>query len=100
MVLTDDRTFSGSILERFAATNPGREIWWDSSPLVFETWRSQMLDAAAPDRRWELAEELLRLWDPEHPAATLYGSMLLADDPVHIRFAYPHCCGPTADPGP
>jgi transaldolase len=72
MVLTDDRTFSGSILERFAATNPGTEIWWDSSPLVFETWRSQMLDAAAPDRRWELAEELLRLWDPEHPAATLF----------------------------
>jgi transaldolase len=72
MVLTDDRTFTGSILERFAATNPGTEIWWDSSPLVFETWRSQMLDAAAPDRRWELAEELLRLWDPEHPAATLF----------------------------
>ena len=72
MVLTDDRTFSGSILERFAATNPGTEIWWDSSPLVFETWRSQMLDAAAPDRRWELAEELLLLWDPEHPAATLF----------------------------
>ena len=72
MVLSDDRTFTGSILERFAATNPGTEIWWDSSPLVFETWRSQMLDAAAPDRRWELAEELLRLWDPEHPAATLF----------------------------
>ena len=72
MVLTDDRTFTGSILERFAATNPGTEIWWDSSPLVFETWRSQMLDAAAPDRRWELAEELLRLWVPEHTAATLF----------------------------
>jgi transaldolase len=72
MVLADNRTFSGSPLERFAATNAGTEIWWDSSPLVFETWRRQMLDAAAPEDRWELAEELLRLWDPEHPEATIF----------------------------
>jgi transaldolase len=72
MVLAENRTFSGSPLERFAATNPGTEIWWDSSPLVFETWRTQMLEAAAPEERWELAEELLRLWDPEHPEATIF----------------------------
>jgi transaldolase len=72
MVLTDNRTSGGSLLERFAAANPGTEIWWDSSPLVFETWRAKMLDAATPDDRWELAEELLRLWDPENPAATLF----------------------------
>jgi transaldolase len=39
---------------------------------VFETWRTQMLEAAAPEDRWELAEELLRLWDPEHPEATIF----------------------------
>ena len=72
MVLADNRTFSGSPLERFAAANPGTEIWWDSSPLVFETWRTQMLEAAAPEHRWELAEELMRLWDPERPEATLF----------------------------
>jgi len=72
MVLIDDRTMSGSHLERFAAANPGTEIWWDSSPLVFETWRVQMLEAADLDHRGELAEQLLRLWDPEHPAATLF----------------------------
>jgi transaldolase len=59
-------------LERFGATNPGTEIWWDSSPLVFETWRTAMLEAAAPEDRLELAEELLRLWDPEHPETTLF----------------------------
>ena len=33
------------------ATARGLEIWWDSSPLVFETWRTNMLasaDAGAP----------------------------------------------------
>src|ERR1039458_564246 len=72
MVLTDNRTSGGSLLERCAAANPGTEIWWDSSPLVFETWRGNGLGAATPDDRWELAEELLRLWDPENPAATLF----------------------------
>jgi transaldolase len=72
MVLTDNRTFSPSLLERFAVANPGTEIWWDSSPLVFETWRAQMLEAADLDHRWELAEQLLRLWDPENPSATLF----------------------------
>jgi transaldolase len=72
MLLTNNRTFSGSVLERFARTNPGTELWWDSSPLVFETWRAQMLDAAAPADRLELAAALLRLWDPENPAATLF----------------------------
>ena len=25
-----------SVLERLAQTNPGLEVWWDSSPLVFK----------------------------------------------------------------
>ena len=73
MVLTaDNRTLGGSVLERFAAASPGTEIWWDSSPLVFETWRTKMLEEAAPEHRYELAEELLRLWNPEEPEATLF----------------------------
>ncbi|MGZ6569255.1 MAG: transaldolase family protein [Solirubrobacteraceae bacterium] len=63
---------TGSALERLAAVNPNTELWWDSSPLVFETWREQMLSAAAPEDRPALADELLRLWDPDRPAATLF----------------------------
>ena len=44
----------------------------DSSPLVFETWREQMLAAAAVEDRPVLADELLRLWDPSRPEATLF----------------------------
>lgn len=72
MALTDATTRAGSVLERFAAANAGTEIWWDSSPLVIETWRAQMLEAAAPEDRDELEEDLLRLWDPENPEATLF----------------------------
>ena len=28
-------------LEQLAATNPGAEIWWDSSPLIFPSWRAE-----------------------------------------------------------
>jgi transaldolase len=59
-----------SVLERFQSTNPGLEIWWDSSPLVFEHWRAQMLEAAPPELHDRLADELRRLWDPEHPENT------------------------------
>ncbi len=72
MAITDTRPLTASVLERFAATNPGTEIWWDSSPLVLETWRAKMLEGAAPEDRADLAEELLRLWDPDNPEATLF----------------------------
>ena len=35
-------------LEQLAATNPDAEIWWDSSPLIFPSWREETL-AKAPD---------------------------------------------------
>jgi transaldolase len=72
VALTDKETVAGSAVERLAAVHPGTEIWWDSSPLVYETWRENMLEAAAPDERDELEAALLRLWDPSHPEATLF----------------------------
>jgi transaldolase len=51
------------VLERLGATNPDCEIWWDSSPLIYESWKEQVLakdpDAAASG--WE--QQLLRLFD-------------------------------------
>jgi transaldolase len=61
-----------SVIERFAATNPGLEVWWDSSPLVFERWRAQMIEEAPPGEREVVTEQLRRLWDPDDPAATLF----------------------------
>jgi transaldolase len=54
------------------SSGPEVEIWWDSSPLVFETWRRAMLEAAPPEARDRLTAELLRLWDPANPSATSF----------------------------
>ncbi len=61
-----------SLMERFAATHHGLEVWWDSSPLVFEAWRSQMIAAAPLEERERVTEELRRLWDPDDLARTLF----------------------------
>ena len=53
------------VLERLAATNPDCEIWWDSSPLIYQSWKEETL-AKAPDAsasNWK--EQLVRLFDPE-----------------------------------
>ena len=62
-------TASDHVLERLAATNPDSEIWWDSSPLIFQSWKSETL-AKDPDPKtsgWE--QQLLRFMDPEAIAA-------------------------------
>lgn len=35
-------------LEQLAATNPDAEIWWDSSPLIYPSWKEETL-AKAPE---------------------------------------------------
>jgi len=36
-----------SAIERLAGLNAKTEIWWDSSPLIYEGWRAETL--AGPD---------------------------------------------------
>ncbi|MEO1656688.1 MAG: transaldolase family protein [Pseudomonadota bacterium] len=52
------------VLERLAATNPQCEIWWDSSPLVYDAWKRRTLEAAPADKHDLWAEQLTRLMDP------------------------------------
>ena len=52
-------------LEQLAATNPEAEIWWDSSPLIYPSWKDQTL-AKDPDPKasgWE--QQLVRLFDAD-----------------------------------
>lgn len=58
------------ILEKLAATNPDCEIWWDSSPLVYESWKDGVLSAAPDAKRATWAEQLTRLFDPSTVAQT------------------------------
>ena len=51
------------VLEQLAQTNPESEIWWDSSPLIYQSWKDETL-AKDPDPAssgW--AQQLGRLFD-------------------------------------
>ncbi len=38
---------SKSVIEKFWEINPDSEIWWDSSPVVYDNWRKKMMDRAS-----------------------------------------------------
>ncbi len=47
-----------------AATHPDLEIWWDSSPLIFDSWRAQVAaDASGKPGEARCRERLEGVWD-------------------------------------
>lgn len=60
-----------SPIQRLAQAHPDLEIWWDSSPLVYDGWAQKMLDAAPPARRPALEEQLQHLYNTHDPARSL-----------------------------
>jgi transaldolase len=64
-----------SVLERLLELNPETEIWWDSSPLVFESWRQRQLAAAPAAVRPVLAAQLARLFDDARPARSVFSGV-------------------------
>ena len=61
-----------SPLERLAKTHPDLEIWWDSSPLVYDQWVRKTLNCAEPSRQPVLEEQLARLYNTEAPAKSVF----------------------------
>jgi transaldolase len=47
-------------------------MWWDSSPLIYEQWVQEMLQAAPVDRKSELREQLGRLYVTADPARSVF----------------------------
>ncbi|MFO7663011.1 MAG: transaldolase family protein [Chloroflexota bacterium] len=60
-----------SVIERLVEANPNLEIWWDSSPLTYDSWKRGMLEHATPTGRPILEEQLTRLLNLDDPAASL-----------------------------
>lgn len=58
-----------NVLEKLAATNPDCEVWFDSSPLVYEGWAREVLAKAPAGKRADWAEQLGRLFDPARVAS-------------------------------
>ncbi len=61
-----------SPVERLAQTHPDLEIWWDSSPLVYDAWVRKMIDRAEPARKSELADQLARLYRADAPSQSIF----------------------------
>jgi hypothetical protein len=56
-------------LEQLAATNPDAEIWWDSSPLIFPSWKDETLAKAPEGERAAWDTQLTRFYDDASPIA-------------------------------
>ena len=61
-----------SPVERLAKTHPDLEIWWDSSPLVYNKWVRKMIDEAEPAQKPVLEEQLARLYNIDEPANSVF----------------------------
>jgi len=60
------------ILERLAEVNPEAEIWWDSSPLVYQSWVEEVLKEAQEEDRENMKIQLDRLYDSDRPEKMLF----------------------------
>ncbi|MGW8224499.1 MAG: transaldolase family protein [Anaerolineales bacterium] len=60
-----------SVLERLTQVNPDMEIWWDSSPLVFESWVKEMVANAPQGKKDELEQQLNRIYVMDDPGQSL-----------------------------
>ena len=52
-------------LEQLAQTNPDAEIWWDSSPLIYPSWKAETLAKAPEASRADWQAQLDRFYDAE-----------------------------------
>lgn len=63
---------SESPIEKLMKTNQDLEVWWDSSPLMFEHWVQKMVQNAKPAEKKELEAQLRRLYNAEEPSKSLF----------------------------
>ena len=53
------------VVERLWEVNPEAEIWWDSSPIIYENWRNKMIQKAA--NKDEMKSWVDRLYHKDNP---------------------------------
>jgi len=61
-----------NLLEKLVDLSPGMEIWWDSSPVIFDNWCRKMNDKAAPADRDILSAQFARMFNPEDQKNQLF----------------------------
>ena len=61
-----------NLFEKLVDVSPGMEIWWDSSPVIFNNWCRKMLDKAAPENRVIMQAQFDRMFDANSPETQLF----------------------------
>jgi transaldolase len=61
-----------NFFERLVDISPGMEIWWDSSPVIFENWCKKILEKADPGDRDLLKVQFSRMYDRDNPMSQLF----------------------------
>lgn len=61
-----------NLLEKLVDISPGMEIWWDSSPVIFNNWCRKMLDNAAPEEREIMQRQFDRMYNESAPETQLF----------------------------
>ena len=64
----EDRNF----FERLVDVSPGMEIWWDSSPVIFDSWCKKLIEKADPGDHEILQTQFSRMYDPDNPMGQLF----------------------------
>ena len=61
-----------NLFERLVDNSPGMEIWWDSSPVIFDNWCNKMLQKADPSDQDTLTAQFNRMYDRDNPMGQLF----------------------------
>ncbi|MCK5567538.1 MAG: transaldolase [Actinomycetia bacterium] len=64
--------FEKSAMQRLSEISDVMELWWDSSPLVFNKWKDSVLEKAKPEDREKLEAQLKVLFDADNPGDCLF----------------------------
>src|SRR5512135_1838486 len=56
---------SKSVIEKLWEVNPEAEIWWDSSPIIYDNWRAKMIRKSSNQE--EMRAWLDRLYYKDNP---------------------------------
>ncbi len=61
-----------NLLEKLVDVSPGMEIWWDSSPVIYNNWCKKLLDKADVADRGLLQAQFDRMYNPSSPETQLF----------------------------
>jgi len=76
-----------NVLEKLAATNPDAEIWWDSSPLIYPSWKAETLAKAPAGKEADWEAQLTRLYDNAtiHESGTMGFRGVTTNPPLSLQ---------------